>query len=79
MTKPDFSVVDEEVVFRPVYKRGTSALWVVAVPLPLGLVLEEGEGPLKGFVQVLATAEDSAAAAAGVAPGDVLRACTAVS
>lgn len=42
ISKPDFTVVDEDVEFAPSLPLGTSELVRIAAPLPLGLILEEG-------------------------------------
>lgn len=86
ITKPDFSVVEEEVAFRSAFPAGSvTHLIRVEASLPLGLVLEEGDweggspgngAPLHGFT-VVSSAGQGAAAAAGVRAGDVLRCCSA--
>ena len=98
ISKPDFSVVDEDVEFAPALPLGTSELLKLTAPLPLGIILEEGgeqEGkedhddggndgtssgsPVgRGFTWVAEVGGGSNGEAAGVRPGDVLRACTAV-
>ncbi|KAJ8608579.1 hypothetical protein CTAYLR_005958 [Chrysophaeum taylorii] len=74
MAKPDWSVVDEEVEFKPQLE-GESELVRIEVPVPCGLVLEESED---GSVVVAAVGDDSNAMRAGVRVGDVLRATSAV-
>ena len=97
MSKPDWTVVEELVEFKPFLTRGGAAapdadggdgadadaddeaaseLVRFEVPVPMGLLLEEGE--IVGSVVVLEVAPDSAAAAAGLRAGDLLRATSAV-
>ena len=87
ISKGDGTVVEEQVVFRPVFPLGTSRLVKTEAPPPLGLILEEwGAGsdpdePMKapkGFCVVEAINQGSSAEAAGLQVGDVIRACTAI-
>lgn len=74
MSKPDWSVVDEEVEFVP-YLNGSSRLLKLEVPVPCGLVLEEQDDEGIAVVEI---GEDSNAERAGVRVGDRLRATSAV-
>lgn len=88
ISKPDFSVVDEDVEFVPALPLGTSELIKLSAPLPLGLILEQGGyncvtndsmvAVSAEFTWVAEVAEGSNAEAAGVQEGDILRACSAV-
>ena len=87
ISKPDFSVVDEDVEFVPALPLGTSELIKLSAPLPLGLILEQGGDncvtndsmvAVSEFTWVAEVAEGSNADAVGVQEGDILRACSAV-
>ncbi|KAJ1452678.1 hypothetical protein M885DRAFT_568315 [Pelagophyceae sp. CCMP2097] len=73
MSKPDWSVDDVACEFAPRLE-GASELVRFDVPMPCGLVLEDADGE----VVVAETLDGSNARAAGLRPGDVLRATSAV-
>lgn len=71
MSKPDWTVVEEEVEFKP---RVDGDLVRLDVDVPCGLLLEEDQGA----VVVVEVGDGSNAQKAGVRAGDVLRATSAV-
>ena len=72
MSKPDWSVVEEEVEFLAIHDLST--LLRLDVPLPCGILFEEDDDK----VIVVEVAPNSNAALAGVQEGDILRATSAV-
>ena len=72
---PGMKPMDE--IFNPGFKGDTSSLGVVEVPLPMGMIFEESEAA-PGKFEVVEVVPGSNAEAAGVQPGDLLRATTAM-
>lgn len=71
MSKPDWTVVDEEVEFKPLVDGDLVRL---DVDVPCGLLLEENDG----YIVVAEVGDGSNAQKAGIEAGDVLRATSAV-
>merc|ERR1719271_2358616 len=64
-------------LFNPGFKGDTSSLGVVELPLPMGMIFEESE-VAQGKFEIVEVVPGSNAEAAGVQPGDLLRATTAM-
>mmetsp|Transcript_13469 Transcript_13469/g.41691 ORF Transcript_13469/g.41691 Transcript_13469/m.41691 type:complete len:194 (+) Transcript_13469:182-763(+) len=79
IARPDWSVEPTECFFAPRTKRAGVELKAFDVAVPCGVILEERDDESGAPIVVVgAVGDQSNAAAAGVLPGDILRATTAV-